>query len=118
MAERVAVMYAGQIVEQASVIELFDHPLHPYTQGLVASVPILGERRARLDTIPGTVPNLIGLPDCCRFASRCRSRLDHNLAICTELEPPMIDVAPDHPVRCWLYQEAEGHEPPLRMPAS
>jgi oligopeptide/dipeptide ABC transporter ATP-binding protein len=118
MAERVAVMYAGHIVEQASVVELFDRPLHPYTQGLIASIPILGERRPRLDTIPGTVPNLIGLPDHCRFASRCRTRLDSNLALCTELEPPMIDIEPGHSVRCWLYQEANGREPPLKVPMS
>jgi oligopeptide/dipeptide ABC transporter ATP-binding protein len=115
MAERVAVMYAGHIVEQADVIELFDRPLHPYTQGLVASVPVLGERRPRLETIPGTVPNLIGLPEHCRFASRCRARLKHNLDICTQQEPPMIEVAAKHPVRCWLYHPGTGHEPPLQI---
>lgn len=115
MAERVAVMYAGHIVEQASVLDLFDYPLHPYTQGLVASVPILGERKPRLATIPGTVPNLIGLPAHCRFASRCRARLEHDLKICTELEPPLLDAMPDHPVRCWLYHPQVGYQPPLKM---
>jgi len=116
MADRVAVMYAGHIVELADVIELFDNPLHPYTQGLVASVPVLGERRPRLETIPGTVPNLIGMPRTCRFAARCRARVQHNLTICTEEAPPMLEVAPNHPVRCWLYHETEGHRPSMAQP--
>ncbi len=114
LAERVAVMYAGHIVEQAEVTELFDHPLHPYTQGLVASIPILGARKPRLETIPGNVPNLIGLPDYCRFASRCRARVQHKLEICTQLEPPMIEASPQHPVRCWLYHSGENHLPPMQ----
>jgi len=115
MAERVAVMYAGHIVERADVTELFDNPYHPYTQGLVASVPVLGERKPRLATIPGTVPNLIGLPEYCRFASRCQARVDHKLKICTEKEPPMLEVKPGHPVRCWLYHATQGHQPPLQV---
>jgi oligopeptide/dipeptide ABC transporter ATP-binding protein len=114
MAQRVAVMYAGHVVEQAGVKQLFRNPLHPYTLGLIASLPILGERRPRLDTIPGTVPNLIDLPECCRFASRCQARIDHQLTICTEHEPEMIEAAPGHSVRCWLYQQTEGHQPPLQ----
>jgi oligopeptide/dipeptide ABC transporter ATP-binding protein len=112
-AQRVAVMYAGHIVEQAEVKELFDHPLHPYTQGLIASLPILGKRRSRLDTIPGTVPNLIDLPECCRFASRCRARVEHRLSICSEREPQMVKVSPGHTVRCWLFQQTDDHQPPL-----
>jgi oligopeptide/dipeptide ABC transporter ATP-binding protein len=115
MAERVAVMYAGHIVEQAEIIELFDKPLHPYTQGLVASVPVLGERKPKLATIPGSVPNLIGMRKQCRFASRCLARMEHQLKICTELEPPMMDVEVDHPVRCWLYHPTEGHIPPEQV---
>ena len=71
MAERVAVMYAGEIVEQAESVELFDNLLHPYTQGLIGSIPILGKIKERLDVIPGNVPNLIDPPPGCRFAPRC-----------------------------------------------
>ncbi|MBI4762365.1 MAG: ABC transporter ATP-binding protein [Chloroflexota bacterium] len=115
MAERVAVMYAGEIVEQTDVYRLFDEPLHPYTRGLIGSIPILGEVKERLEVIPGSVPNLINLPPGCRFAARCQARLKHNLAICTERKPELEDVRPGHKVRCWLYQSAEGHVPPLAV---
>lgn len=114
MADRVAVMYAGRIVEQTSVLNLFDQPLHPYTKGLIGSIPILGEVADRLDVIPGSVPNLINLPPGCRFAPRCRARMEHNLEICTDREPELIPVASGHHVRCWLYQDSEGHQAPLR----
>src|SRR5258706_4063100 len=74
MAERVAVMYAGEIVEQTDVNSLFDEPLHPYTQGLIGSIPVLGEIKDKLDVIPGIVPNLVNLPPGCRFAPRCQAR--------------------------------------------
>jgi oligopeptide/dipeptide ABC transporter ATP-binding protein len=117
MCERVAVMYAGRIVEQAEVETLFDRPLHPYTQGLIGSIPILGKIKERLDVIPGSVPNLIDLPPGCKFAPRCRARLEHNLGICTEKEPDLIEVQADHTVRCWLYQDDEerGHHAPLAL---
>jgi oligopeptide/dipeptide ABC transporter ATP-binding protein len=104
MCERVAVMYAGRIVEQASVATLFDEPRHPYTQGLIGSIPVLGQIKDRLYVIPGTVPNLINLPPGCKFAPRCQARLEHNLAICTQQEPELLLAAPRHSVRCWLYQ--------------
>jgi oligopeptide/dipeptide ABC transporter ATP-binding protein len=113
MAERVAVMYAGQIVEQTDVKILFADPKHPYTQGLIGSIPVLGVIKDELDTIPGSVPNLINLPPGCRFAPRCRSRVEHNLMICTEKNPDLLPVTPDHKVRCWLYHSAEGHTAPL-----
>jgi peptide/nickel transport system ATP-binding protein len=113
MAERVAVMYAGQIVEQTAVIALFDKPLHPYTQGLIGSIPILGKLKDRLEVIPGSVPNLVNMPPGCRFASRCKARVEHQLAICTDKEPDLVEVLPEHIVRCWLYQDAEGHHAPL-----
>ncbi len=113
MAERVAVMYAGEIVEQTDVYRLFDEPLHPYTQGLIGSIPVLGEVKERLEVIPGSVPNLINLPPGCRFAPRCQARLKYNLAICTERKPELEEVKTGHKVRCWLYQNAEGHTPPL-----
>jgi peptide/nickel transport system ATP-binding protein len=115
MADRVAVMYAGRIVEQADTLALFDKPLHPYTQGLIASIPVLGKVLNRLDVIPGNVPNLVNLPPGCRFASRCRVRVQHNLSICTEKEPDLIDVLPNRLVRCWLYQSSEQHKAPLEV---
>jgi oligopeptide/dipeptide ABC transporter ATP-binding protein len=114
MAERVAVMYAGRIVEQTDVNTLFAQPLHPYTQGLIGSIPVLGKLKDRLEVIPGSVPNLVNLPPGCRFAPRCKARLEYNLAICSETEPQLIEAANGHAVRCWLYANAEGHEAPLR----
>jgi oligopeptide/dipeptide ABC transporter ATP-binding protein len=113
MAERVAVMYAGQIVEQTDVKTLFAEPKHPYTQGLIGSIPVLGVIKDELDTIPGSVPNLVNLPPGCRFAPRCKARIQHNLAICTDKNAELLPVTPDHTVRCWLYQSAEGHTAPL-----
>src|SRR5512144_1881473 len=115
MAERVAVMYAGEIVEQTDVNTLFDQPLHPYTQGLIGSIPVLGDIKERLDVIPGSVPNLVNLPVGCRFAPRCQARFKYGLSICTEVKPDLDEIKPDHLVRCWLYQSAPGHVPPLKV---
>ena len=104
-ADRVAVMYAGRIIEQADVIPLYGEPLHPYTQGLIASVPILGQVKEELAVIPGSVPNLINLPEGCKFAPRCLARVENNLDICTEKEPELIEYKPGHKVRCWLYED-------------
>jgi oligopeptide/dipeptide ABC transporter ATP-binding protein len=104
MCERVAVMYAGKIVEEADVDTLFNDPRHPYTIGLIGSIPVLGELKDELDVIPGNVPNLIDLPPGCRFAPRCRARVEHNLDLCTREEPLLQPVAPQHTVRCWLHQ--------------
>ena len=101
MASWVAVMYAGKIVEQTSIEELFAEPLHPYTHGLIGSIPILGNKKKRLDVIPGVVPNLINLPEGCAFASRCNRRLD----ICEKQMPELIVRKTRHEVRCWLYQD-------------
>ena len=114
MADRVAVMYAGEIVEQTDVNSLFDEPLHPYTQGLIGSIPILGEIKEKLDVIPGSVPNLVNLPPGCRFAPRCQARLKYSLTICTETKPELEDVRPGHMTRCWLYQNGAGHSAPLK----
>ena len=114
MAERVAVMYAGEIVEQTDVNTLFDQPLHPYTQGLIGSIPILGEIKERLDVIPGSVPNLVNLPPGCRFAPRCQARFKYGCTICAEVKPELEEVRPGHLVRCWLYKDAEGHVAPLK----
>ncbi len=114
MAERVAVMYAGEIVEQAEVGELFNNPLHPYTQGLIGSIPVLGKIKERLDIIPGAVPNLIDPAPGCRFASRCAARVKYGLKICTKMDPELKETKGDHLTRCWLYQNADGHRAPLK----
>ena len=101
MVSRVAVMYAGKIVEHTSVEALFAEPLHPYTQGLIGSIPILGHKKRRLDVIPGVVPNLINLPKGCVFASRCSHKLD----ICEQEMPDLLMEKTEHEVRCWLYQK-------------
>lgn len=103
MCDRVNVMYAGRIVEEAPVLELFKSPKHPYTDALIGSTPVLGESGKVLTTIPGSVPNLIDLPVGCKFAPRCNARIENNLEQCTEEEPELIEVAPNHWTRCWLY---------------
>ncbi len=118
MADRVAVMYAGRIVEQASNNDLFAKPLHPYTQGLMASIPILGTVKEVLDVIPGTVPNLVNLPPGCQFAPRCHSYTEYRLSICTQVEPDLVGVEPGHIVRCWLYQDHGEHTAPLKPATS
>jgi oligopeptide/dipeptide ABC transporter ATP-binding protein len=112
MADRVAIMYAGKIVELTDVNSLFSYPKHPYTVGLIRSVPIVGEIKESLDTIPGNVPNLINLPPGCRFSTRCKAREAYNLEICTRLEPELLPTngIADHLSRCWLYQNGEGHQ--------
>lgn len=112
MADRVAVMYAGQIVEEANVENLFSEPKHPYTRGLLGSIPVLGEVKDELETIPGVVPSLVDLAPGCRFASRCKARIEHDLQICTEVTPDLLPVADRHTVRCWLYDETHGVENP------
>jgi oligopeptide/dipeptide ABC transporter ATP-binding protein len=114
MAHRVAVMYAGQIVEQTSVQTLFKEPLHPYTIGLIGSTPVLGKVREKLDVIPGNVPNLVNLPVGCRFAPRCQARVNHGLTVCTEKEPDLVQIGDGHKIRCWLYEDSDQHTAPLK----
>lgn len=114
MADWVAVMYAGQIVEQAGVVPLFDEPLHPYTRGLIRSIPVLGETKHRLADIEGVVPNLVDLPPGCNFAPRCKARVKQGLTICEELNPDLDEIMPNHTVRCWLYHDFEDHKAPLK----
>lgn len=110
LADRVAVMYAGQIVEQASAIELFKNPLHPYTQGLLASMPMLGKLENRLAAIPGSVPSAYALPTGCRFAPRCAPRVTHRLERCEREPPPLAIVEPSRCSRCWLQAETPPAE--------
>ncbi|MEW5988544.1 MAG: ABC transporter ATP-binding protein [Chloroflexota bacterium] len=104
MCDRVDVMYAGRIVEEAGVVELFQSPKHPYTQALIGATPVLGQADKELVTIPGSVPNLVNLPPGCKFAPRCAARVQHDLRICLEQEPELKPVANGHWVRCWLYE--------------
>jgi oligopeptide/dipeptide ABC transporter ATP-binding protein len=100
-ARRVMVMYAGSVVEEAPVLELFSNPKHPYTQGLLNSIPRIekSERRPRLQAIPGMVPDLLDLPRGCKFQARCSKVFD----ACRGEEPKLKQVAPDHQARCYLY---------------
>jgi oligopeptide/dipeptide ABC transporter ATP-binding protein len=102
-------------VEQANVTSLFEQPLHPYTRGLISSIPVLGESKHRLDIIEGNVPNLIDLPPGCSFAPRCQAHKDHNLTICVMKNPDLLPVGNDHSVQCWLYHDDDGHEVPLKI---
>ncbi len=94
----VYVMYAGKIMEEASVYEIFEHPTHPYTFGLLNSIPKTTEVKDHLFTIRGLVPNLLSLPKGCRFCTRC----DKAMQICTEYEPDLYDIGGGHKVRCFL----------------
>jgi peptide/nickel transport system ATP-binding protein len=99
--QRVTVMYAGKVVEEAPVEALFGNPRHPYTQGLIRSIPRVdraAEKKQRLEAIAGTVPSLLDPPPGCRFASRCK----HAMEVCTRSMPPLKQVGPGHFVRCVL----------------
>jgi oligopeptide/dipeptide ABC transporter ATP-binding protein len=103
MADRVAVMYAGEVVEESDVTNLFDEPRHPYTRQLLKSIPVLGANQDDLAVIPGRVPSLVDLPGGCRFAARCEARTEVGLAACTESRPPLEAIGTGHKARCWMY---------------
>ncbi|WP_438491233.1 ABC transporter ATP-binding protein [Paenibacillus sp. IHBB 3054] len=101
MCDRVVIMYAGQIVEETDVATLYNNPLHPYTQGLLASLPQLAGDNDRLSSIPGQVPNPANLPPGCRFAPRCPMVVQR----CWEERPELLEIQPGHTCRCLLLQE-------------
>ena len=99
IAERVLVMYAGFIVEEAIVDDLYENPMHPYTQALLAALPRVDRRRdKRLQSIPGAPPNLLVAPKGCPFMPRCQFAFDH----CRDEMPPLYDVGTNHRAACWL----------------
>ena len=102
--DRVAVMYAARIVEQAPVSDLLAEPLHPYTQGLLQCIPRLGRPDIPITPIDGAVPDLINPPRGCRFAPRCPQAF----ARCEEAEPPDFLLPGGRSVRCYLHESAEG----------
>jgi peptide/nickel transport system ATP-binding protein len=106
-AQRVVVMYAGKVAEEAPVRELFGNPRHPYTQGLIRSIPRIdtaATHKVRLEAIPGTVPRLVDPPEGCRFAPRCR----YAQRECSTATPPLREVAPGHRVACILDKAGGG----------
>lgn len=99
--QNVAIMYAGKIVEYASVGDLFENPYHPYTESLLRSVPRLDlPQRRRLPVIPGIVPSLLNLPEGCKFNERC----EKSFSRCLTEEPPLFEAGPGHTCRCWLCE--------------
>jgi peptide/nickel transport system ATP-binding protein len=99
MADYVVVMYAGRIVEKGTASEVFHHPLHPYTVGLMASKPIINRSVDRLYSIPGNVPNPINMPNYCYFKDRCEKRMP----VCDGVYPPEVYVTSTHMAACYLH---------------
>lgn len=102
--DEVVVMYCGRVVEKANVYDLFENPSHPYTEGLLASIPKMGVEVDELDSIPGNVPNPKYMPIGCKFAPRCKYAAD----ICKDKEPGFMDLGNGHLSRCWRCQNQEG----------
>ncbi len=104
MADSVVVMYCGKILEKASTEPLFENPAHPYTKGLLRSIPQIGAEQGRLIPIPGTVPNLLNKPQGCPFHPRCSC----SFRKCEEEDPPPFNIGNGHEVSCWLYENGTG----------
>ncbi|MEI6875898.1 MAG: ABC transporter ATP-binding protein [Spirochaetota bacterium] len=106
MCDTICVMYAGRVVERGITMEIFNEPKHPYTQGLIKSVPRIDKAsKERLFSIRGQPPNVIDLPDCCPFYPRCDKAMD----VCKRKYPASKDLGNGHAVSCWLYTEAKQH---------
>ena len=103
IADRIAVMYGGKIMELAATHDIFARPLHPYTQGLINCVPNIRLEQKELVTMPGSPPDLVDPPDGCRFSPRCPKVMP----ICRERPPAFLEQAPGHHVACWLYGEGK-----------
>ena len=112
--DRVVVMYGGQIVETGTTEEILTRPEHPYTQGLLASLPAMGDRNVRLNPIPGTVPSAVDWPEGCRFQDRCSFAWER----CTELAPDLLPIDGDssRSARCWLVDPDESSSGPAGEP--
>ncbi|MCD7818143.1 MAG: ABC transporter ATP-binding protein, partial [Lachnospiraceae bacterium] len=104
MADYVVVMYAGRVVEKGTAEEIFDHPSHPYTIGLMASKPVVGKKVDKLYSIPGKVPNPVNMPDYCYFKDRCEMCVEN----CTGEYPHEVSLSPTHKVSCYRYYGQEG----------
>jgi peptide/nickel transport system ATP-binding protein len=104
MCDRVVVMYSGRVVEEADVFDLFERPMHPYTKGLIASVPKIGQKKDRLESIKGNVPDPGNLPKGCKFAARCNDAME----VCFVEEPPEMTFENGRTCSCWLYKEERG----------
>jgi len=110
LCDRVTVMYAGTVVEEADIFELFERPSHPYTRGLMGSIPGTAASRGsdgRLATIPGMVPNLLDLPSGCRFHPRCSMARP----LCRKQDPPLFDLGDGHTARCWNFEDKAVVQP-------
>ena len=107
LCDYVYVMYAGKVMEQSDINELFDKPYHPYTDGLMRSMPKINSTNTRLYSIKGVVPNLLRLPKGCRFSPRCEKATER----CFQQEPDLYKISENHSVRCFLYEKGvTGHE--------
>jgi oligopeptide/dipeptide ABC transporter ATP-binding protein len=104
MCDRMMVMYGGVVVEEGATAEIFASPSHPYTQGLLASIPSIEEDKEELYSIPGSVPRLTAPVTHCRFAGRC----PHTFSKCEESEPPLLDLGNGHKAKCWLLEDTAG----------
>lgn len=104
--DQVVVMYCGRVVEKGSVYDIFDKPSHPYTEGLLNSIPKLGEHVEELESIPGNVPNPKYMPKGCKFAPRCKYAVDR----CREEEPGFTDLGNGHQSRCWRCVKEGGKD--------
>ena len=104
MADYVVVMYAGRVVEMGTADDIFHHPAHPYTIGLMKSKPMINEKVDRLYSIPGNVPNPINMPSHCYFKNRCEKCMEK----CNGAYPELINISPTHKVSCHLFLNKEG----------